>query len=181
MAIAVDTGHVNNAINFINNNQDKCFIELAKSDDWSNPEVPDVEVDNVSELQGSLGFIKVKGVYLVSDGGSLDSDDQTKDDNNNQIMYAGRKWNICNSDNALQNNARYVLFDSELEPTDLPDMTFYQTGIRIGTKFADTVINNNAVTPDYIIDKGTLIAYENHKAISINNQIKLKIKYLIKF
>ena len=95
MAIAVDTGHVNNAINFINNNQDKCFIELAKSDDWSNPEVPDVEVDNVSELQGSLGFIKVKGVYLVSDGGSLDSDDQTKDDNNNQIMYAGRKWNIC--------------------------------------------------------------------------------------
>lgn len=181
MAVAVSTGHVNNAINFVKNNQNVCYIEIAKDTDWDNPEVPDKELDNISELQGSLGFVKVKGVYLVSDGGSLDDSEQTKDDTNNQIMYAGRKWNICSEDNAIQNNARYVLFDSELNPGDLPDTTFYQTGVRIGTKFADTVINNNAVTPDYIIDKGTLIAYENHKAVSINNQIKLKIKYLIKF
>lgn len=181
MAVAVAQGHVNSAVNFVKNNQDNCYIELAKNTDWSNPNVPDTEDPNVTSLQGTLGYAHVKGVYLVADGGSIDDATQAPDDSANQIMYAGRKWNICSESNAVANNARYVLFEAEINPGDLPDMTFYQTGIRINVQYADTVINNTCVTPDYTISNGTLIAYENHKAISINNQLKMKIKYLIKF
>lgn len=174
-------GHVNSAINFVDTNTDNVYIELGRENAWSNPNLPPQEVDSTTELDSDILFIKATGIYLVSDGGELNDSNQGSD-SGNQVVYAHHLWNITTKDNALKTGARYVLVKAVVDPSVLQDVTtsFYQTGVRVGTKFANT-IQGNVAYPDYVIDKGTLIAYENHKEMVINNQIKLVIKYLIKF
>lgn len=176
MATAVNNGHVQAAISFIKEHADHVYIELAKETEWSNPNNPDAEIPNITELQGSCAFAKAQQVLLVYDGGQSDD----KNDTANSIMYKGHKWIVSSTEDAVQNNACYVLVSATVEPGEVGDITYHQTGIRLNTKFSDT-IQASATLPSYILDKGTLIAYENHKELSLSNQIRMNVKYLIKF
>lgn len=176
MATATTQAHVESAINFVKNNSDKLWLELAKDTAWGNENAPDPEIPNVTDIANSLAFIKVSEVHLVYPSGTS----ETKTDSPNNIIYKGKQWTVTDEAHAYDNNARYALLKATINAGDLPYIQYRQIGVRLGTKVYDET-KEDAVTPDYVSDKGTLIAYENRKLASLTDETQLEIKYLIMF
>lgn len=176
MATATTQAHVESAINFVKTANDKLWIELAKDTAWGNENSPDPETPNVTDIANSLAFVKVSEVHLVYPSGTS----ETKTDSPNNIIYKGKQWTVTDEDHAYTNNARYALLKATINAGDLPYLQYRQVGVRLGTEVYSEV-TTNAVTPDYVSNKGTLIAYENRKLASLTDETQLEIKYLIMF
>lgn len=176
MAVATTQAHVESAINFVKNNNKNVWVELAKDTAWGNENAPDPESANVSDIANPLAFIKANEIHLVYPSG----DTTTKTDSGNNIVYKGKQWTVTDEEHAYNNNARYVLIKTSINAGDLPDIQYRQVGIRLNTVVSD-IVTNGVCTPDYVADKGILIAYENRKLATITDETQLEIKYLIKF
>ena len=169
-------GKIKTAIDFLNNHQDDTYIEFAKDKPWDNEKIPDGFDPSTTDLP-SLAFKKATNLQLVYDGGNLTTSNENTE---NTITYKGRQWIVTDSDHALELNAHFVLVTATLDVSELSSFEFRQIGIRLGTQAANNV-SSISFLANQVLNKGTLIAYENLRVMNYQNNNKFVIKYLLEF
>lgn len=184
MAITTKTGHVKQALDFINSHQGKLYFEFARKNDWVNPAVPDAETDTVVSLDDPQAFLKIDKMVLCRETG-IEATQATNTDK--AIVYKNKMWEVVDTSSILDksgnatSDAKYVCLIGTLPVEALAPFKYTQIGVVDSPKFATNLTNVHEVSNNQVSNPGTLLFYDNRMQEAYTNKTSKVVKYMLKF
>lgn len=170
------SGHCSRALNFYEMSE-TLYFGLGKTTPWSEDETessfippePDIDATNLSEL---VGLKKATRVILV-----MPSDD-------GEIEYRGSTWKSISIDEAIENNARWVLVETTIYYDEMPITDYRQIGIFSRVQKAEGLEESQTVLlveRNDIKDYGILEVLDNRHVVTRQSDTKDVYQMIIEF
>ena len=179
MAITTQVGHIQQAINFINNHS-HLYFEFAKEADWPDSNNPEAENETTTSLTDPKAYLKVDHLYLCYDTNTAST---SSTDTDTTITYKSKAWSIVDPTTVLPStgiptqDARYVCLVGTLAVSELDTFKYTQIGVvDFPTDLASHALLANAVS-----STGSLLFYENRMLETYTNTNSKVVKYMLKF
>lgn len=170
------SGHCSRALNFYDMS-DTLYFGLGKTTQWSDnetdssfiPPEPDINATNLEEL---VGLKKATRVMLVMP------------DDDGEIEYRGSTWKSISIDDAIRNNARWVLVETTIYYDEMPITDYRQIGIFSRVQKADGIGDDQTVLltdRGDIKELGILEVLDNRHVVTRQSDTKDVYQMIIEF
>jgi hypothetical protein len=170
------SGHCSRALNFYEMS-DTLYFGLGKTTPWSEDETessfippePDIDATNLMELVGLKQATRVMLVIPSDDG---------------EIEYRGSTWKSISTDEAIENNARWVLVETTIYYDEMPITDYRQIGIFSRVQRADGLEESQTVLlaeRGDIKDFGILEVLDNRHVVTRQSDTKDVYQMIIEF
>lgn len=168
------SGHCSRALSFFH--LDEVFFALGRTSPWSATEttddtfVPPEPDDEATELDELIGMKRATRKLLVMP------------DANGDIEYRDSRWKYITEEEAIENNARWVLIETTIYYDELPTTDYRQVGVFSRVQRAAGVEANKVVlTPDEIASVGILEVLDNRHVVTRQPDVKDVYQMIIEF